>query len=99
MTILMVTSLIEAMTEVLNAFPSNTGLSSTLNPANIVERNPKFNFGKEMIAFAYYALVRESSNNNMNPRSVPSIALKRSNNVEWHYFMSLYYSKRMHGCK
>ena len=92
----MVASLIEAMTEVLNAFPSNTGLSSTLNPANIVERNPKFNFGKEMIAFGSYALVCESITNTMTPRSVPDIELKTSNNAGGHYVMSLYFCKRTH---
>ena len=95
----MVRSLVEAITEVLNAFPSNTGISSTLSPATIVEGKPKFDFGKAMIPFGSYALVYESTTNTMKPRSVPAIALKRSNNAGGHYFMSLYSGKRIHGYK
>ena len=98
-TILMVRSLIEAITEVLNAFPSKTGISSTLSPATIVEGKPKPDLSKEMITFGSYALVYESTTNTMKPRSVPAIALKRSNNAGGHYFMSLYSGKRIHGYK
>ena len=88
-TILMVRSLIEAITEVLDAFPSKNGISDTLSPATIVEGKPKFDFGRAMIPFGFYALVYESTTNTMKPRSVPAIALRRSNNAGGHYFMSL----------
>ena len=83
-TILMVRSLIEAITKVLDVFTSK----NTLSPATIVEGKPKFYFGKAMIPFGSYALVYEGTTNTMKPRSVPVIALKRSNNTGGHYFMS-----------
>ena len=56
-TILMVRSLIEGITEVLNAFPSKTGISDTLSPATIIEGKPKFYFGRGMITFGSYDIV------------------------------------------
>ena len=95
----MVQSLIEAIAEVLNAFPSKNGISRTLSPTTIVEGKSKFDLIRAMIPFGLYALVYEVTTNTMKPRSVPAIALKRSNNVGGHYFMSLYSGKRIHGYK
>ena len=80
-TILMVRSLIEAITEVINALPSKNGISRTLSPSTIVEGKPKFDFSRAMIAFGSYALVYVGTMNNMKSRSVPAIALRRSNNT------------------
>ena len=96
-TILMVRSLIEAITEVLNAFPSKNGISSTLSPSTIIEGKPKFDFSRAMITFGSYAMVYTSTTNSMKRRSVPAIALRRSNSAGGHYFMSLYSGKRIHG--
>ena len=60
-TILMDRSLIEAITEVLNAFPSKNGISSTLSPVTIVEGKPKFDFSRAMIPFGSYTLVYEGT--------------------------------------
>ena len=95
----MVRSLIEAITEVLNAFPSKTGISSTLSPSTIIEGKPKFDFSRAMITFGSYAMVYTSTTNSMKRRSVPAIALRRSNSAGGHYFMSLYSGKRIHGYK
>ena len=97
--ILMVRSLIEAITEVLNDFPSKNGILDTLSPVTIVEGKPKFDFGRAMIPFGSYALVYEGTTNTMKPRFVPAIALRRSNNAGGHYFMSLCSVRRIHGCK
>ena len=40
-TILMVRSLIESVTDTLNIFPSQTGISNSVSPASIVEAKPK----------------------------------------------------------
>ena len=98
-TILMVRSLIEAINEVLDAFPSKNGISSTLSPSTIVEGKPKFDFGRAMITFGSYVLIYTGTKNSTKPISVPAIALRRSNNAGGHYFMSLYSGKRIHGYK
>ena len=98
-TILMVQSVIEAITEVLNAFLSKNRISSTLSHATIVQGKPKFYFSKAVFPFGSYALVYEGTTNTMQPTSVLAIALKRSNNAGRHYFMSLYSSKRIHRYK
>ena len=74
-------------------------MSSTLRPATIVERKSKCNFGKAMLAFGSCTLVNDSTTNTMKPRSVPDIALKRSNNAGGNYLISLYSSERIHGHK
>ena len=93
---LMVTSLVATATYWLNAFPSKTGVSTTLSPANIVlgRSNPDFNHNK--IIFGSYALTYTGTTNNMKARSVPAIALGPSNEWGGYYFMSLYTGKRLH---
>ena len=98
-TILMVRSLIEAITEVLDAFPSKNGISDTLSPATIIEGKPKFDFIRAMISFGAYALVYVKTSNDMKPRAIPIIALRMSNSAGGHYFMSLHTGKRIHGYK
>ena len=53
---------------------------------------------RKIIAFGTHVLVHVGASNNMKPRSVPGIALRRSNNAGGHYFMSLLFGKMMHGC-
>ena len=96
-TILMVRSLIEAIVEMLNAFPSKGSISDTLSPSTIVEGKPKLDLSKDIIVFGAYALVYTDTTNDMKSRAVPAIALRRSNNAGGHYFMSLYSGKRIHG--
>ena len=98
-TILMVRSLVEAIIEVLNAFPSKNAVSNTISPATIVEGKPKMDFKRQMIAFGAYALVYTGTSNDNNPRAVPAIALKMSNSAGGHYFMSLHSGRRIHGFK
>ena len=96
-TILMARSLIEGVVHMLNAFPSKNGISDTISPATIIEGKPKLDLEKKMINFGSYALVYSGTTNNNKPRSVPAIALRRSNNDGGHYFMSLHSGKRIHG--
>ena len=98
-TILMVRSLVEAIVEVLNAFPSKNSITTTISPATIVEGKPKIDFKRDMLAFGAYALVYTGTSSNNKPRAVPAIALNMSNNAGEHYFMSLHSGKRIHGYK
>ena len=67
-TILMVRSLIEAIVESLNAFPSPTGISKTMSPSTIVEGKPKPNFGAKMITYGSYALVHSGTSNDIKAK-------------------------------
>ena len=93
---LMVNSLIDRVVYWLNAFTPANGISCTLSPENIVlgRTTPDFNHGR--IAFGSYALVYVGTKNNMKARSVPAIALRRSNELGGHYFMSLHTGKQLH---
>ena len=98
-TILMVRSLIEGITDTINAFPSEGSISETISPSTIVQGTTKLDLSKDIIVFGAYALVYTDTNNNMKSRAVPGVALRRSNNAGGHYFMSLYSGKRIHGYK
>ena len=97
MTILMVRSLVEGIVEILNAFPSENGVSSTMSPSTIVEGKPKLDLQKKMICFGSYAIVYTDTTNDSKARGEPGIALRKSNNAGGHYFMSLYSGRRIHG--
>ena len=92
----MVQGLIAYVIKWINAFPSRTGISKTMSPSNIVEGKPKPDFTHKLIFFGSYAIVYTGTENNMNRRGVPSIALNESNDHGGHYFMSLYTGKRLH---
>ena len=99
MTILMVRSLVEGITEVMNAFPTKNGISETLSPATIVEGKPKFDFSRDMIAFGSYTLVYSGTSNDIKPRATPTIVSMKSNNAGGPYFMSLHVGIRIYACK
>ena len=80
----------------LNAFPSKTGVSSTLSPSTIVTGRGKPDFSKKHIAFGSYAMVTDGTTNSMKSRTLPAIALKPSNEHGGYYFMSLVSGKRLH---
>ena len=73
----------------LNAFPSENGVSRTMSPATIVQGLPKPNMKYNRIFFGSQAMVYVGTNNNMDARSVPAIALNPSNEHGGHYFMTL----------
>ena len=98
-TILIVRPLIKGIVDVMDAFPSEDGVSETLSPSTIVEGKLKLDLSKGIISFGSYALVYTDTSNNMKSRAVPAIGLRRSNNAGCHYFMSLYSGKRIHGYK
>ena len=80
----------------LNAFPSMTGISKTMSPSTIVLGLPKPNMKHKRIVFGLHAMVYAGTNNKMDARSLPAIALNSSNEHGGHYFMSLYSGNHIH---
>ena len=92
----MTIGLIQGAVKWLNAFPSSTGISKTMSPSTIVLGLPKPNMKYKTIVFGAHAMVYTGTNNKMDARSIPAIALNASNEHGGHYFMSLYSGKRIH---
>ena len=92
----MTIGLVQGAVKWLNAFPSMTGISRTMSPSTIVLGLPKPNMKYKTIVFGAHAMVYTGTDNKMNARSIPAIALNASNEHGGHYFMSLYSGKRIH---
>ena len=92
----MVIGLVTGVIKWINAFPSMNGVSKTMSPSTIVEGLPKPNMKYKRIVFGAHAMVYIGTNNKLDARSVPAIALNSSNQHGGHYFMSLYSGKRIH---
>ena len=92
----MTISLVIGAVKWLNAFPSMTGISKTMSPSTIVIGLSKPNMKYRTIVFGAHAMVYFGTNNRMDARSIPAIALNASNEHGGHYFMSLYSGKRIH---
>ena len=67
-----------------------------MSSGTIVEGISKPNMKYKRIVFSTHAMVFIGTNNNIDSRSVPVVALNPSNQYGGHYFMSLYSSKRLH---
>ena len=93
---LMVRALIAEAVKWINAFPSMSGISRTMSPATIVQGIPKPNMKYKRIVFGSHAMVYTGTNNKLEARSVPAVALNSSNEHGGHYFMSLYSGRRIH---
>ena len=92
---IMIISLMEHVTDMLNIFPSKESVSDTMSPATIVEGKQKLDLNQKRLPYGTYAQVWIGTKNNMTQRSVPGIALKSSNSKGGVYFMSLYTGKRI----
>ena len=82
----MVIGLITEAVKWINAFPSMNSISKTMSPATIVQGVPKPNMKYKRIVFGAYAMVYSGTNNKLDARSVPAIALNSSNEHSGHYF-------------
>ena len=80
----------------LNAFPTKNGASDKLSPNTIVTGSPGIDLSLPRIAFGAYVMVYVGTNNNMNVRSVPGIALSPSNERGGYFFMNLYTGAELH---
>ena len=81
----------------INQFPSKGGISDQLSPSKILEGIDDPDMNIKRISFGTYALVYSGTDNRMNERSVPCIALSQSNFTGGNFFMSLDTGKRVHG--
>ena len=96
MPLVMLIAVAEQSNTWLNQFPDPDGISAKLSPSAIVLGLPKPDCSKLRISFGSYAQVFDSTDNSMNKRSLPAIALKPSNNKGGYYFMSLYTGRQIH---
>lgn len=96
MTKVMTIGLVATATKWLNAFPSKNRISKTMSLSTIIEGMLKPNMKYRHIVFGSHAMVFIGTNNKMDTRSVPAIALNPSNQHDDHYFMSLYSGKQIH---
>ena len=80
----------------INQFPSKGGISDTISPSKLLDGIDDPDMSLKRIGFGSYALAYAGTNNNMEERSVPSIALSQSNQTGGNFFMSLDTGKRFH---
>ena len=73
----MVRSFVEVIADVLNTFPSEGSISETLSLSTIVEGKPKMYSSKDIVVFGTYLLVYTGTTNDMKPRAVSAIALRK----------------------
>jgi len=83
----------------MNACPNDQAVSTTMSPSGIVEGKLNPDFNRRRIAFGAYAFVFDRTNNKMDSRSTPGIALYESNEEDGFYFMSLATGKRVNARK
>ena len=96
---IMIIGLIVEALKWINAFPSLVGVSKTMSPSTIVQGLPKPNMKYKRIVYGSHALVYAGTNNRLDARCIPAIALNSSNEHGGHYFMSLYSGKKLHSYK
>jgi len=70
------------------------GVSRTMSLATIAQGLPKLNMKYKRIVFGVHAMMYTGTNNKLDARSVPAVALNSSYEHGGHYFMSLYSGKR-----
>jgi hypothetical protein len=95
----MVRGLIERIAFMLNLFPSDHGVSTTLSPAEIVDGRGKFDFSKKHLPYGSYVQAYLKTTNNQEERSIEAIALRPANDQNGYYFMSLRTGQRIHSNK
>ena len=96
---LMTKSMLEIVTNHLNHLPSEDGVSNTISPSTIILGEGPIDVKYPTVEFGSYVLLYTSTQNNLNRRSVPCIALNPSNGFVGHNFLSLESGKKLHGYK
>ena len=92
----MIISLIESVERLLNMFTEN---NTDHSPMTIVEGKSIPRGDINRIPYGAYAEVYVGTKNTLDSRTVPGIALRESNGVGGHYFMSLESGRRLHSNK
>ena len=93
---LMTVSLLEGVERWLNTFASG---SHDHSPITVVEGRSPPRGDVQRIPYGAYAEVYVGTKNTLESRTVPGIALRESNGVGGHYFMSLETGRRIHANK
>ena len=93
----MTRAMVDLSTDLLNSFPNEQGISTTLSPNSIVKGKRKINYESLKTTFGSYAQVFVKTKNSNIPRTVGAIALMPSNEHGGYYFMSLVSGKKIHG--
>ena len=91
--------MLEIVTNHLNHLPSEDGVSNTISPSTIILGEGPIDVKYPTVEFGSYVLLYTSTQNNLNRRSVPCIALNPSNGFVGHNFLSLESGKKLHGYK
>ena len=79
-----------------NSFSHKGRISKRLGSSTVLLWKPSTDFKMKVIFFGSYAMVYTGTTNTSNRRSIPSIALRESNEYGGHLLMSLYIGKEMH---
>ena len=90
----MVILLLERIIFLLNTFPSDTKISSTMSPSTIIEGFPRPDSSKTHIAFGTYTMVHTGTINSMKARDIPAIGLKPLKDLGGYNIVSLISMKK-----
>ena len=93
---LMTISLLESIERWLNILPTFKNSTITQSPALLIEGRSAPSFSRPRLPFGAYAMAYTGTDNTMEPRATPSIALRESNDSNGFFFMSLETGKRLH---
>ena len=93
---IMIEHLLERIAMNLNAFPTETGISSDLKPAAIVLQQPNMDYNNIALAYGAYCQAYTKTDSSMRQRSIGAIALRPSNERGGFYFMSLNTGRLIH---
>ena len=92
----MTISLLESIERWLNILPPFKNSNLTQSPALLLEGRSAPSFSRPRLPFGAYAMAYTGTDNTMDPRATPSIALRESNDSNGFFFMSLDTGKRLH---
>ena len=79
-----------------NTFPQKGSISNILGYNTIFLGKPGTDFNMKIIFFGSYVMVYTGTTITLNRISMPSIALRESNEEGVHFFVSLYTGKEIH---
>ena len=83
----------------LNTFPTKNGVTDDVSPNTIITGSSGIYLSQDGISFGAYAMVYVGTDNKINLRAVPGIALSSSNGRGGYYFMNLYSDAELHSKK
>ena len=76
---IMTISMAKSVGQWINSFSSAIGILGDYSPSNIIEGKLNPDFNRPRVHFGSYVMAYSRATNNMMNRSIPAIALKKSN--------------------